>query len=64
MTVQTQIGKITASKETLSSINEILIEARENYKATGYEICAKNMEKIFNEIFTELDKAGYYDSVK
>ena len=47
MTVQTQIGKITASKETLSSINEILIEARENYKATGYEICAKNMEKIF-----------------
>lgn len=64
MTVQTQIGKITASKETLNSINLILIEAIKSYEARGVEIFSENTQKILDEIYNELDKVGYYDSAK
>lgn len=64
MTVQTQIGKITASKDTLNEINLIVMSAIGNCEAKGYEACARKMKKVFNEIFYELDKIGYYDLAK
>lgn len=41
MTVETSIGKITASKEVLNWISMFLCEAEDSYSSRNFEGCAK-----------------------
>lgn len=63
MTVNTKMGKITASKEVLNMLSLALSEAADSIQARkgiekrdvyGYDTAA-------NEIFDALDKTGYYN---
>lgn len=62
MTVNTRLGKITASKEVLYQLSIALFEAADSLQARigiekrdvfGYDTAA-------NEIFDALDETGYY----
>ena len=57
------LGKITATKEVLNWLSITLQEASYSFERqkNGF---AKTCEEQANEIFVELDKTGYYDSVK
>ena len=63
MTVNTRLGKITASKETLNDLCIAIFEAADSIQARkgiekrnvfGYDTAA-------NEIFGALEKAGFYN---
>ena len=64
MTVNTTMGKITASKETLNYLSLALFEAADNIQAK------KGIEKrdvygydtISIEIFDALEKSGFYNN--
>ena len=53
MTVNTTIGKITASKDTLNRLSVALYEAADKRDVYGYDTASR-------EIYLELVRAGYY----
>ena len=61
MTLKTNIGTITASKETLNIICSICQESAESYKKSGRNALAKRTYNISEEIFKALTDAGYYN---
>lgn len=64
MTVETRIGKITASKMTLNSLALQLFVVGDEESETGDEKAAKYCRGIAGEIHDALAATGYYKSIK
>ena len=64
MTVKTCIGKITASKEVLSALACVFIDAELYNREKGFVFTAEEQKKAKNQIYDTLYNTGYYDCVK
>lgn len=60
MTVNTNIGKITASKEVLNSLSLSLSENAEGLANRGYYARSKQDQTTAKEIYNALDAVGFY----
>jgi len=60
MTVETEIGKITASKEVLNKISLVFGRSAYEHKRKGHGSIAEQHRKISHEIYVALDKANYF----
>ena len=60
MTVNTTIGKITASKEILNMLSQSLSESAEFLDNRGYKARSKLNETTAHEIYLALDAVGFY----
>ena len=64
MTVMTELGKITASKEVLNRISLAFDEAADDNKVKGYMSYSEQLSLAGSQIYDALNAEGYYDSVK
>lgn len=61
MTVDTAIGKITASKRVLNDISFWAIKAYLTFDEYGCERLAADAKEAANEIYDALEATGFYD---
>lgn len=61
MTVNTTMGKITASKEVLNMLSLSLSENAEYLANRGYKARSKQDETTAHEIYHALDAVGFYE---
>lgn len=64
MTIKTEYGNLTAPKDLLSLISIYAGKAADSYNERGYDALAEEAIDLWALIYDELDKTGYYDSVK
>lgn len=64
MTVNTKMGKITASKEVLCELNICIFKAEQAYRQDGRKNLANYYREVHSQIFDALDETGYFDDVK
>ena len=64
MTINTEVGKITASKEVLNYLSLVISEASKYYESKGSFALEKKARGVASEIFDALDDTGYYDNIK
>ena len=60
MTVNTTIGKITASKEVLNMLSLSLLESSNGFAERGYIERSKQDNAVSDEIFRALAAVGFY----
>lgn len=60
MTVNTTIGKITASKDVLNMLSLSLLESSNGLAERGYIERSKQDNAVSDEIFRALDAVGFY----
>ena len=60
MTVETKIGKISGSKETLNNISLYLGYAVTELERKGYDGMALPVKTASHEIYEALEEVGYY----
>lgn len=60
MTVETSIGKITASREVLNEISLAFGYCADAHNSKGHKASAERASDIAYEIFVALDKVNYY----
>ena len=60
MTVSTNIGKITASKEVLNMLSLSLSESAAGLADRGYYARSKQDQTTADEIYSALDAVGFY----
>lgn len=60
MTVNTTMGKITASKEVLNMLSLSLSQSAESLANRGYYARSKQDETTADEIYHALDAVGFY----
>ena len=61
MTVDTTMGKITASKYVLNMLSILLSESAESLADKGYKARSKQAETAADEIYHALDAVGLYE---
>ena len=61
MTIKTEYGNITASKELLNLITGYLFEASDRYSKKERPALSEQSLKLANTIFNKLDETGYYN---
>lgn len=64
MTVNTTIGKITASKEVLNMLSLSLLESGCSLEGRGNRALVEQYKKTSEEIFCALDVVGFYRDKK
>ena len=64
MTVNTPIGKITASKDTLNKLSCYIHRARMHCVEKDLIVLAFEAEEIAHAIYEDLELSGYYDDVE
>lgn len=64
MSIKTEYGNLTAPKDLLNLISIYAGKAEVVYKERGYDALAEEAIDLWALIYDELDKTGYYDSVK
>lgn len=60
MTVETHVGKITATKEMLNLISMAFSADAKLFRNGGYNCAADSRDRIAHKIYVALEKAGYY----
>lgn len=61
MTVNTNIGKITASKDVLNMLSLSLSENADGLARRGYNARAKQDKTTADDIYNALDAVGFYN---
>ena len=61
MTVNTNIGKITASKDVLNMLSLSLSESAHGLASRGYNARAKQDQTTADDIYNALDAVGFYN---
>ena len=61
MTVNTTMGKITASKDVLNMLSISFLESAVSLADKGYKARSKQAETTADEIYHALDAVGFYE---
>lgn len=63
MTINTKIGKITASKDVLNYLSIICTQAEEYNKSRGYNASAEECKEVSYDLYNVLKEVGFYNDL-